>query len=166
MVNFNLINLNNKLIPSKKHYSTHSLFKPVPLFTFRGLDNPLFLNLNRLKLKNKGGIYAFVNTVNDKKYIGSAKDFYIRLNDHLNRKSHSNSNLQKAFSKYGLNKFDFVIYEFYSYETRSISEKTLTNLESKYINFFDHSTLYNFRKNATSLLGYKHSPEAIQKMIN
>jgi group I intron endonuclease len=56
-------------------------------------------------LKNKGGVYSFINTVNGKQYIGSAKDFYIRLNEHLNNKK-SNVSLQKAFNKYGLDKFN------------------------------------------------------------
>jgi group I intron endonuclease len=56
-------------------------------------------------LKNKGGVYSFINTVNGKQYIGSAKDFYIRLNEHLNNKK-SNANLQKAFDKHGLDKFN------------------------------------------------------------
>lgn len=45
-------------------------------------------------LKSKGGVYSFINTVNGKQYIGSAKDFYVRLNEHLNNKK-SNANLQK-----------------------------------------------------------------------
>ena len=55
-------------------------------------------------LINKGGIYSFVNTVNAKRYIGRAKDFFLRLNEHLNNKK-SNINLQNAFNKYGLDKF-------------------------------------------------------------
>lgn len=53
---------------------------------------------------NKGGIYSFVNKINGKQYIVSAKNLYLRLNEHLsNRKS--NSALQSAISKYGLQNF-------------------------------------------------------------
>ena len=46
-------------------------------------------------LSKKGGIYCFINKVNLKQKIGSAKDMYFRLNEHLsNRKS--NSALQPA----------------------------------------------------------------------
>lgn len=58
-------------------------------------------------LKGKGGIYSLVNTVNGKRYIGSAKDFYIRINEHLKYENNSNVALQKAFAKYGLEKFKF-----------------------------------------------------------
>lgn len=36
--------------------------------------------------KNKAGIYCFVNTVNNKRYIGCAKDLYIILIEHLSIK--------------------------------------------------------------------------------
>jgi group I intron endonuclease len=54
-------------------------------------------------LKDNGGIYCFVNTENGNRYIGSAKDFYLRLNEHLANKK-SNIALQNAFVKYGLEK--------------------------------------------------------------
>ncbi len=41
--------------------------------------------------------------------IGSAKYLYLRLNEHLSNKK-SNSALQDAFNKYGLDKFNFCIY--------------------------------------------------------
>lgn len=53
-------------------------------------------------------------TVNDHQYIGSAKDLYLRLNEHLENKK-SNSALQKAFAKYGLDKLKFSIYEYFTY---------------------------------------------------
>lgn len=118
----------------------------------------------RNTLKYKGGIYSFINTVNGKQYIGSAKDFYLRLNEHLNNKK-SNLSLQKAFSKHGIDKFRWVIYEYFSYENKIISNEALTTLETNYIKAFDFSTLYNFKFEATSMLGYKHTDEAKQKMI-
>ena len=99
-----------------------------------------------------------------KQYIGSAKDFYIRLNEHLNNKK-SNPNLQKAFEKYGLDKFNWIVYEYFSYETKILSNDGLTRLETSYIKALDFSTLYNMKQEATGLLGYRHTDEAIQKMI-
>lgn len=61
-------------------------------------------------LKDKGGIYSFINRVNGNQYIGSAKDFYLRLNKDLDNKK-SNLALQKAFAKYGLDQFKFCIFE-------------------------------------------------------
>ena len=49
----------------------------------------------------------------------------------------SNKNLQNAFNKYGLDKFYWVIYEYFSYENKIISEKSLTDLETSYIKAFD-----------------------------
>lgn len=129
-------------------------------------------------LKIKGGIYSFVNTVNSKQYIGSAKDFYLRLNEHLNNKK-SNINLRRsrAFNKYGLvaqrssaakhakHKFYWVIYESFSYENKRISNKDLTNLVTSYIKAFKLNTLYNFNYEATSTQGYIHRDEANKKRI-
>lgn len=114
-------------------------------------------------LKGKGGIYSFINTINNKQYIGSAKDLYIRLNEYLNSKK-SNINLQRAILKYGLNKFNWVVYEYFSYTSKIISNKDLTTLETNYIKSFNPTTLYNFKLDATSMLGYKHSIESIEKM--
>jgi len=77
-----------------------------------------------------------VNTVNGKRYIGSAKDFFRRRNEHLNSKNNSNAFLQKAFVKYGFGKFKLCIYEYFSYESRIISHKYLTELETSYLSKF------------------------------
>ena len=44
--------------------------------------------------------------MNGNQYIGSAKDFYLRLKGHLENKK-SNVALQRAFAKYGLDQFKF-----------------------------------------------------------
>ena len=49
-----------------------------------------YINSYKGILKGKGGIYSLVNTVNGKRYIGSAKDFYIRINEHLKYRNTSN----------------------------------------------------------------------------
>lgn len=63
-----------------------------------------------------------------------------------------------------MDKFHWVVYEYFSYKTQIISDKDLTNLETSYIKAFDYTTLYNFKLEATSSLGYKHTIEAITKM--
>lgn len=123
----------------------------------------LILSYRKL-LTNKGGIYSFYNTVNSNQYIGSAKDLYLRLNEHLRNKK-SNTALQKGIEKYGLNKFKIYIYEYFTYESKIISSKALTDLETSYILKFDFKNLYNFKATATSSLGYKHTEEAKLKMI-
>lgn len=79
-------------------------------------------------LKNKGGVYCFISTINNKQYIGSAKDLHLRLIEHLANKK-SNVALQSAIEKYGLDKFNFGIYEYFSpYNSKIVSSKALTDM--------------------------------------
>ena len=55
-------------------------------------------------------------------------------------------------------------YEYFTYESKIISQKALTDLETSYINRFNFDNLYNFKAIATSSLGYKHTEEARLKM--
>ena len=99
--------------------------------------------------------------------IGSAKDFYLRLNEHFGNKK-SNVALQNVFAKYDLDdKFKFCIYKYFTFESKIISSKALTDLETSYISKFNFNTLYNFKVIApkASSLGYKHSEEARLKMV-
>ena len=73
--------------------------------------------------------------------------------------------MQNAFLKNGLDKFEFGIYEYFTYESKIVSSKALTDLETSYISKFNFNTLYNFKVIATSSLGYKHSEEARLKMV-
>ena len=156
-------------VASRRHYSTSNSnptsfdLSPVPILIIDDLDNEDCITSYRKLLKDKGGIYSFINTENGKQYIGSAKDFYLRLNEHLGNKK-SNVALQKSFVKYGLDKFNSYIYEYFTYESKIISSKALTDLETSYIKKFNFDTLYNFKSNATSSLGYKHTEEARLKM--
>ena len=76
------------------------------ILTINNLNNKDYIKYFRILLKDKGGIYSFINIVNGNQYIGSAKDLYLRLNKHLENKR-SNLALQKAFVKYGLDQFKF-----------------------------------------------------------
>ena len=157
-------------VASYRYYSTSksdsqsSDLPPVPILTINNLDNKDCIKSSRILLKDKGGIYSFINTVNGNQYIGSAKDFYLRLNEHLGNKK-SNIALQNAFAKYGLDKFKFCIYEYFTYESKIVSSKGLTDLETSYISKFKFDTFYNFKATATSSLGYKHTEQARLKMI-
>jgi hypothetical protein len=83
-----------------------------PNIVFKSLENNLVVLSYRQVLKNKSGVYCFINTVNGKQYIGSAKDLYLDLcfpsakpegQEHLSNKK-SNIALQNAILKYGLAK--------------------------------------------------------------
>ena len=155
------------LIYSCRFYSTtnspsqHSDPKPVLILEF---NDKGCIKSHEGVLKGKGGIYSLVNTVNGKQYIGSAKDFFIRINEHLKYKNNSNTALQKAFVKYGFDKFKLSIFEYFTYESKIVSHKSLTELETSYISKFDFEILYNFSTIAHNNLGYKHTDESKLKI--
>jgi group I intron endonuclease len=63
-------------------------------------------------LKQKCGVYIITNLVNSKKYIGSSKDLFTRLNKHrleLEKGTHVNKHLQSSFSKHGIDNFEYGI---------------------------------------------------------
>jgi group I intron endonuclease len=168
-MNYNILYSNIYTYNSNvRYYSTTSNINLesdiIPILTLGNLNDDDYIKSYQKLLKNKGGIYSFVNTLNNKKYIGSAKDLYIRFIEHINNKK-SNAALQKAFNKYGLDKFNFCVYEYFTYISKVISHKSLTDLETSYIKKFNLDTLYNYTNIATSLSGYKHSNEAKSKMI-
>ena len=98
---------------------------PISILTLGGLNSKDTIKSYRDNKKNKGGIYSFKNTVNGKQYIGSAKDFYLRFIEHIENKK-SNSALQAVIIKYGMEKFNFVIYEYFTFESKNLSNKALT----------------------------------------
>lgn len=58
--------------------------EPTPLHIFKDLDNrSKVLSFRGTELSGKSGIYAFINTINGKRYIGSAQNLYERMLDHL-----------------------------------------------------------------------------------
>ena len=79
---------------SRRSYSTSSSSKvdiPIPILTITDLQNKDYIFSKRelpfFFIKKKiGGIYSFLNKVNGKQYIGSAKDLYLRLNEHLSHR--------------------------------------------------------------------------------
>jgi hypothetical protein len=81
----------------------------IPLKTYKNLSSPEEF---RSDLHKVGGVYGLINTIdnnNIKQYIGSSKDLYQRLMDHLKGRD-SNIKLQRSINKYGLLNFEFVIY--------------------------------------------------------
>ena len=78
--------------------------------------------------------------------------------DHL-RGQDSNSRLQRSISKYGIE--NFKIYIYYIHLDPLV---ILTDIETEVIKSFPFEMLYNFKKEANSMLGYKHTIKAINKM--
>lgn len=145
---------------SRINYSTCGL--PHSVLVIDKLDNKDSIQSFRDMLKNRAGVYYFINTIDNKRYIGSAKNLYIRLLEHLTKRK-SNKALQSAIAKHGLANFNFGVFE-YLYLDDLQTNKALTDLETSYIQKFDFNLLYNFMKTATSLTGYKHTEEARLKM--
>ena len=107
--NKNIISFNLHRTYSTLNSNSSNEKEPKPVLILTNLNDKTSIDLHRMVLKDKSGIYCFVNTVNNKKYIGSAKDLYIRLVEHINNRK-SNVALQEAFLKYGLDKFKFKIF--------------------------------------------------------
>ena len=98
--------------------------------------------------RNTSGIYAIVNTLNNKKYVGSSSDIRKRYRQHYNelsKNSHINIHLQRAFNKYGESHFEFWILE----QCENVKD-TLIYLEQKYI---DSDGDYNICKLASHHCG-------------
>ena len=71
----------------------------------------------------KSGIYVIRNTINEKCYVGSAKDFTTRKKKHffdLRKNIHCNIKLQRSFNKHGETAFVFEIIELLPYEKDTI----------------------------------------------
>ena len=109
--------------------------------------------------KYKGSvIYAIVNKINNKLYIGSAKSFYTRFYRHLSRlkrNEHHSIILQNAWNKYGEENFSFELLEI-------VSLDEILKREQWYIDFFKPE--YNICKKAGNTLGIKHTMETRIKM--
>lgn len=106
------------------------------------------------------GIYCIHNKINDRRYIGQAKNAELRMRGHLNwlRKGiHGNNHLQSSFSKYGEENF-----EFYILEKCSSNKKVLTKNEQKWMDEF-RPNLYNQTPSAASCLGIKR-PDVSKRM--
>ena len=126
-----------------------------PLKTYNDLSNT---NLLKKDLGNLGGVYGVIHTKSKKQYIGSSLNLYSRLMDHIKGRD-SNLRLQRQIKKYGLNSFHVVIYYFHKDPA-----VLLTDIETTVISAFPFSSLFNFKKEANSMLGYKHTKQAIEKM--
>lgn len=108
-----------------------------------------------------GGVYGIV--FNSKKgkpmqYIGSSLNLYERVMDHIKNRD-SNIRLQRRIAKHGIERFSLVIYYF-----DKDPAILLTDIETKVISSFPFEYLFNFKRLANSLLGYKHSQRAKLKM--
>lgn len=96
------------------------------------------MNKIDFKLKGKCGIYSIKNVINNKRYIGSSKNLYNRLHEHLHnlkyKKSH-NRHLQSSWDKYGEDNFEYSILEFCEIDKRFIREQYYLDIKMPEYNF-------------------------------
>ncbi|AFY49019.1 group I intron endonuclease [Nostoc sp. PCC 7524] len=113
------------------------------------------------------GIYAIINKIDGKSYIGSAtKSFNHRWYNHkyyLRLNKHHSPYLQRAWNKYGGDSFEFKILEIIPKE-EWIYNKYVTDFEQIYLDTYQPE--YNICPTAGSKIGYKHSEETKKKIGN
>lgn len=111
-----------------------------------------------------GGIYKITNTLDGKVYIGSAKKFSVRANQHrrsLEKSVHQNKHLQAAFNRDGTDSFTFEVIEVVEGD-RSVR----TAVEQTYLDELIETweLCYNFRKDASRSSWSKDPATSREKM--
>ena len=104
------------------------------------------------------GIYEIVNTVNGKRYIGSARDVSKRFKKHrwdLKNGTHHSQILQRAVNKYGIDTFVFR-------QFMTCRHDDLLKFEQRLMDVLRPE--YNVCKVAGSRAGFRHPPEVIELM--
>ena len=121
---------------------------------YDNMENDKQLTLN--EFKHKSGIYRLVNKLNNKSYIGSAKDLKTRFLVYFskNRLTKSNMSIYKAIIKYGYINFRVKIIEY-------CEKDILIKREQDYLNMYKPE--YNILTKAYSTLNYKHTPATLKK---
>ena len=115
-------------------------------------------------MSSNSGIYAIVNTVNGKQYIGSAKSLKSRKRNHINalkRSTHYNTHLQNAWDKYSEEAFTFAIIEYVS-DVQMLIEREQHWLDL--VRPYERQNGYNVYSTAGSPLGVKQTDETKRKI--
>ena len=108
-------------------------------------------------MKYKGWIYCIRNKINDKKYIGQTAlkrgykyRWYVHKEQLINNK-HYSKNLQYEFNKYGIDNFEFIILDEFTFTNKELLKKVLIDMEKFYIDLWDtmnDDKGYNSTKNS------------------
>uniref|UniRef100_UPI002008ED24 hypothetical protein n=1 Tax=Exserohilum rostratum TaxID=1659837 RepID=UPI002008ED24 len=112
------------------------------------------------ELKNKSGVYLFINDVTNDLYVGSSINLSKRMVSHFyyaNSDKIGTTMLIRAMKKYGLNNFSLGILEFCEKDAIEC-----VKLEQKWIDHYEPS--YNILKIAGSSFGFTHSIDTINKL--
>lgn len=90
--------------------------------------------------RSVGGIYLIFCKLNNKTYIGSAKNLSTRWNEHvglLNKQIHFNRHLQRAWIKYGADMFEYSIKE----ELGEYNKTYFFSQENYWIDFYKENKI-------------------------
>lgn len=109
--------------------------------------------------RNKSGVYRWVNKTNGNTYIGSSINLSVRMYTYYSLASLAKSNrpIDRALLKHGFSAFKLEILEY-------CDKNDVLKREDYYLNMYKPT--YNIVSKAGSTLGYKHTPESIDKMRN
>lgn len=136
--------------------------KPIKYFKiYKDLSQDHIIQLikNDCQEPKISGVYGFLNHITNKIYIGSAQNIFLRFKEHISYVK-TNIRLKRSIKKYKLSSFSFIIFEIYV----NNSNISLLDLETYYIQSFHKESLFNFKMHATSMVGYKHTKKAREKM--
>ncbi len=108
--------------------------------------------INSIKNYSRPGIYAIVNKINNKMYIGKSINIYKRVKQHitwLNTKNRNeNRYLINSWHKYGKDNFEIKILEFLELNEDLLSQRELYWM--KYYNTVDLKFGYNLRMDSST----------------
>lgn len=109
------------------------------------------------------GIYCIMNTINNKKYVGSSKNIYSRWQKHralLRKGTHWGGHLQNAWNKYGEQSFKFIV-------LCKCSEEELLIKEQEYINNLkpEYNIMLEAKRTIVTDIIRKHISEGVKKAI-
>lgn len=109
------------------------------------------------------GVYAIINKINGKRYVGSSVDIKKRWRKHkylLKNNNHSSSYLQNSWIKYSEKNFEFVILEECAINKIIEKEQHFLDLYKSY----ERNNGYNNRTIAERNVGLFHSEETKKKI--
>lgn len=102
--------------------------------------------------RNKCGIYCIKNTVNNKVYIGKAKNIYARIRNHIYalkvKSKDENRHLINAWYKYGEENFIYFIVEELEFNEELLAKRELYWITT--YNSIDRSFGYNLRMDSST----------------
>lgn len=126
--------------------------KPTIIYNNCDLDKVEILDNNR----NKGGIYCWINNINDKIYVGSSINLTERFYKYYSVKHLTirKTPIHNAILKYEYSNFSLVILEYI------VNKDEIIRREQYYMDLLNPN--YNVLEKAGSTLGYKHTEETIR----